>query len=193
MTGKNFSRNNVSGKRRKNDFYQTPKNLTRRFLNEEPFDKSCSVLEPACGQNAITTVLEEYWDKKHISSYDIEKNFFSETDQCDYIITNPPFSKALDFIIKAKSVATKKFAFLLPLSYLHGKKRFDTIYSDKAYGLEKVYVFTRYPLLSDAIRDDGKYRTGMITYAWYVFTNNFSGDPKIFWLDNNDDVLKKGQ
>lgn len=27
----------------------------------------------------------------------------------------------------------------------------------------------------------------------YVFSKHFKGQPEIYWLDNNDDVLKKGK
>jgi 23S rRNA A1618 N6-methylase RlmF len=93
--------------------------------------------------------------------YDIETNFLLQTETYDYVITNPPFSLAYEFVQKAKQLATKKFAFLLPLSYLHGKSRYDGIYMDKQYGLKKVYVFTRYPMLGNPLREDGKYNTGI--------------------------------
>ena len=189
--GKNFSANNSSGKRKKSDFYETPYTLTRKFLEVEEFNKELSVCEPACGDGAIVKVLEEYWQKDIIRSYDREVNFLWDYDDYDYIITNPPFSLAFEFIQKAKQRARYKFAFLLPLSYLHGKKRYDEIYSDKTYGLKKVYVFTRYPMLGEKLRDDGKYNTGMMVYAWFVFEKGYSDQPLIDWLDNNEDVLSK--
>ena len=189
--GKNFSANNATGKRKKSDFYETPYTLTRKFLDVEYFNKNSTVCEPACGGGAITRVLKEHWEDDKITAYDQETNFLWETGEYDYIITNPPFSIAFEFIQRAKLVAKSKFAFLLPLSYLHGKKRFDEIYSDRTYGLEKVYVFTRYPMLGEALREDGKYNTGMMVYAWYVWTNGYSGLPTVDWLDNNEDVLSK--
>tara|TARA_B100000287_G_scaffold192279_1_gene181456 strand:+ start:13228 stop:13866 length:639 start_codon:yes stop_codon:yes gene_type:complete len=189
--GKNFSANNATGKRKKSDFYETPYTLTRKFLDVEYFNKSGTVCEPACGGGAIERVLKEYWNDDLVTAYDKETNFLWETGQYDYIITNPPFSLAFEFIQRAKQVAKGKFAFLLPLSYLHGKKRFDEIYSDRTYGLERVYVFTRYPMLGESLREDGKYNTGMMVYAWYVWTNGYSGQPTIDWLDNNEDVLSK--
>lgn len=189
--GKNFSANNATGKRKKSDFYETPYTLTRKFLDVEYFNKNSTVCEPACGGGAITRVLKEYWEDDKITAYDQETNFLWETGEYDYIITNPPFSIAFEFIQRAKLVAKSKFAFLLPLSYLHGKKRFDEIYSDRTYGLERVYVFTRYPMLGEALREDGKYNTGMMVYAWYVWTNGYSGLPTVDWLDNNEDVLSK--
>ena len=109
----------------------------------------------------------------------------------DSAYSNPPFSIALQIINKAKRQVKSKFAFLLPLSYLHGKERYDEVYSDKEYGLKKVYVFTRYPMLGDKLREDGKYKTGMMVYAWFVWENGYGGLPMIDWIDNNDDVLSK--
>ena len=187
--GKNFS-GNTNKSRSKSDFYQTPYNITRRLLEVEKF--SGRILEPACGAGAITAILKEagYED---VTAYDLlldGKDFLTETRKFDAIITNPPFSLAKEFILKALEISDK-FAFLLPLNYLHGKERHDEIYARKA--LERVYVFTRYPMLSDEIRSDGKYETGMMVYAWYVFSRHFNGQPEIYWLDNNEDVLKKGE
>ena len=189
--GKNFSANNATGKRKKSDFYETPYTLTRKFLDVEYFNKNSTVCEPACGGGAITKVLNEYWEDDKVTAYDQETNFLWDYNEYNYIITNPPFSLAFEFIQKAKQLAKSKFALLLPLSYLHGKKRFDEIYSDREYGLEKVYVFTRYPMLGETLREDGKYNTGMMVYAWYVWTNGYSGLPTVDWLDNNEDVLSK--
>ena len=189
--GKNFSANNATGKRKKSDFYETPYSLTRKFLDAEEFDKSLTVCEPACGAGAISNILKERWKDGLVSAYDEETNFLSETGNYDYIVTNPPFSLAQEFILKAKIVVNKKFALLLPLSYLHGKKRFDEIYSDKEYPLKKVHVFTRYPMLGDKLREDGKYTTGMMVYAWFVWEKGYSDEPTISWIDNNEDVLSK--
>ena len=187
--GKNFSGNNALGQRKKSDFYETPYSMTSHLLEVEDFNKSLTVCEPACGDGAIVKILEKKWD--NVVAYDIEKNFLWETENYDYIITNPPFSLAYEFVQKAKQIATEKFAFLLPLSYLHGKKRYDNIYMDKQYGLKKVYVFTRYPMLGESLREDGKYNTGMMVYAWYIFENHYSELPAIDWIDNNEDVLSK--
>lgn len=116
--GKNFSANNSSGKRRDSDFYETPYSITEHLLVRESFDKNLTVCEPAQGAGAIVKVLSKYWSSEKISAYDIERNFLTETSTYDYIITNPPFSLAYEFIQVAKRTATKKFAMLLPLSYL---------------------------------------------------------------------------
>jgi hypothetical protein len=75
--GKNFSTNNASGKRKKSDFYETPYSITRHLLNVEDFDYSLTICEPACGEGAIVKVLNE--KTNNVISYDIEKNFLTET------------------------------------------------------------------------------------------------------------------
>jgi hypothetical protein len=190
IKGKNFSLNNVNGKRRKSDFYETPYSLTQLLLDRETM--LGNILEPACGDGAIVKVLKDN-GYTEITAYDKETNFLKETKKYDTVITNPPFSLAYEFIQKAKEVSENKIYMLLPLNYLHGKKRYDNIYQDKDFGLRSVYVFTRYPLLGELLRKDGKHNTGMVVYAWYVFQKGYNGNPEIDWLDNDSYILRKGE
>jgi len=185
MKGKNFSTNNT-GKRKKSDFYETPYSLTRLLLDKEKLVGE--ILEPAIGDGAIGKVLNEY--QYSYMGYDLENDFLKQTQKYDTIITNPPYSISQKFILKAKENARKKILFLLPLSYLHGKKRYDEIWTDKVFPLAKVYIFTRYSLLGEELRQDGKHNTGMMVYAWFVWEKKHKGEPVIGWLDNNEYVLK---
>ena len=189
MVGKNFSANN-RGQRKKSDFYETPYSITEQLLELCIFNKKLSTLEPACGNGAIVKVLVENGFSK-ITKYDIERNFLKETRKFKQIITNPPFSLALEFILKAKQVCTKSFCFLLPLSYLHGKERFDLVYSDTIFPLSSVNVFVRYPMLGDSLRLDGKYKTGMMVYAWFVWDRHHKGPATINWIDNQKFIISK--
>lgn len=192
--GKNFSANNASGKRKESDYYATPYELTRRFLDKWPIEKSFTILEPCRGEaNAIVKVLQEK-EFKNIIAFDLmldNIDFLTYNEKVDYLITNPPYSLAYEFIQKAKQIVDKEFAMLLPLSYLHGKKRYDDIWMDNAFPLKKVYVFTRYPMFGEELRDDGKFNTGMVTFAWYVWDKNYKEKATINWIDINDCVLSK--
>lgn len=197
--GKNFSCNNVNGQRRKNDFYSTPFSMTQQLLDREDFTGSISILEPACGEGAILKVLKEHptTNFKRIEGYDLSqgKDFLKEDIQYDAIITNPPFSLAKEFILKAKEVSRNKFAMLLPLSYLHGEERYKEIYQDTNFPLSHIYVFTRYPMLGDKLRDDGKYRTGMVVFAFFIWdkVKPLSKEgPIIKWISNQKYILNKG-
>lgn len=190
--GKNFSCNNASGKRNKSDFYQTPYCLTRLLLDEVCIDGS--ILEPASGNGAIVKILIEYgYDVVYYDLIHGTDFLANENRHFDTIITNPPYSLAFEFIQKAKQVAGE-FYFLPPLSYLHGKQRYDSVWSDVEYPLYRIFVFTRSPLLGSTIRSDGKHDTGMMVYAWFHFKRNVAFKnkaPKIYWLDNNSFVVSK--
>lgn len=199
VKGKCFSFVN-QGQRNKDDFYQTPYSLTRLLLDNEPIllHLNPTILEPAAGKGAIVRVIEERIGKPFNASlthYDLSSDgidFFRETTEYDAIITNPPYRQAGAFIKKAKTVARKYIAMLLPLSYLHGKERLDSIWSDREFPLARVLVFSRFPMLTAEIREDGKHETGMQVYAWYIWQRNYSAEPVIRWLDNDPYVVRKG-
>ena len=182
--GKCFSAVN-RGQRKKSDFYQTPYSMTKQLMERVNFQND--VFEPAYGEGAIVNIVKPY----NYCSYDTTENynFLNETLKPANIITNPPFSLAYEFIEKAKELVHFKTAMLLPLQYLHGQKRYDgKIFKE----LKEIFVFTRYPLLTDKIRKDGKYNTGMIAYAWYIWEKGHTEKPVINWVDNQKYVLKKG-
>ena len=195
------------GQRNKSDFYQTPHSMTEQLLENEVFDYTKSVFEPACGKGAIVCVIANNFKKFYYQDIQESENydFLNYEGNYDYIITNPPFSLAFEFIQKAKEVAKVKFAMLLPLSFLHGQKRYEEkIFRFAEYPLTKVYVFTRYPLLTDKIREDGKYNTGMMVYAWFIWEKrklkdahgisiNYKECPVVKWIDNNKYVLRNGE
>lgn len=198
MKGKNFSLN--SNKRNKNDYYQTPYSMTKQLLEVENFEGK--ILEPSCGAGAIVKVLRDF--KKSVDYCDLNNEFSltgvfknfkdfinDDFDRYDNIITNPPFSLAKEFILKAKQIANNKIAMLLPLNYLHGVARYNEIYKDRKFPLKTVYVFCRYGLLEDTVREDGTYKAGMMVYAWYIWDKSYKGEPVIRWLNNNSYITSR--
>ena len=203
--GKNFSGNNVTGKRKESDFYETPYSMTRKFLQAYPLPQHFNILEPACGNKAIVKVLEEagYGGERatgFLRYSDLSQgiNFLTwEYSTVDWVITNPPFSIFQEWVKKCKEVSRVGFSLLLPLSYLHGQKRYDEkIFRDPTFPLTRIYVFTRYPMLGEPLRDDGKYNTGMMAYMWGVWEKataptKFAPPPRVYWIDNNEDIFHK--
>ena len=164
--------------------------LTEQLFEHEYFDFSKSVLEPACGSCHIAYPLAMRFDD--IDLYDIDNqefhgDFYKETRNFSYIISNPPYGKEADkFVVKAKEVATDKIAMLLRTNYLSGTTRFNEgIFNN----LKTVHIFTRMPDLTAEIRDDGKYPTAMIVYAWLVWDMKYTGKPEVNWIDNQEYVL----
>lgn len=132
MDAVNLANNSNKNKRRELDFYPTPPDVTHalmQFLDLEGllFGIS-SVWEPACGDGAMSRVIEEY--VAEVISTDIRetgygmggKDFFVWRESCDAIITNPPFNQSAEFIIKAIG-ETELVAMLLKSQYWHASKR----------------------------------------------------------------------
>ena len=164
--------------------------MTRQLLSVEKFDGQ--TLEPAAGDGAIFRVLVAAG--MPATAYDVETDFLRESRRFENVITNPPYSLAFEFVLKAKTVAASKIALLLPLSYLHGRERHEVIWTDNDFPLKAVYVFTRYPMLGEPLRQDGKYHTGMMVYGWFVWERmTEQREPVIRWIDNHEYVLRKGE
>jgi len=199
MKGKCYSQVN-RGQRNKNDLYQTPYKMSEALLEYEYFFKDYSVLEPAAAEGAIVKILQKY-NFKNIYSYDISdssrRDFLEEKDKYYQIITNPPFSKANEFIIKAKEICEYKFAFLMKLNYLQGQYRYENIFNVcDNFPLTKIYIFTRMPTLTNEIREDGKYTTGMQAMAWYIWDKkncDCISEPVIKWIDSKRHIVRKGE
>jgi len=196
-TGKCYSKVN-QGQRNKDDDYQTPYSMTRQFIDKykDFFDFTLPVLEPAAGKGAMVKVLQQYFKTVKAIQYpefDFLKPFDFVAEKPAYIIGNPPFIHAGAFIQQAGLVAQKAFAFLLPQSYFSGQQRFsEKIFTGlNGFYLTNIETFTRYPMLSDEIRDDGKYITGMQVYAWYIWKKEYKEKTCVDLISNQQYVIKQ--
>jgi hypothetical protein len=197
-TGKCFSMVD-QGQRKFKDDYGTPRGLTRLLLGTGELSGYSPLLEPAAGAGCM---LEELRCSKAINRntqiiandllhpiHTHNMNFMEWEWPVDIVVSNPPFNKAFEFIKKAKEIAQRKIIYILPLSYLQGSKRYKEIWQDRVFPLKSVYVYTRFPMFGDPIRDDGKFRTGMMATAVYVWDKQHSGPPTIDWLDCDEYIL----
>ena len=109
------------------DFYPTPHAVTHAFLASWPV--TGVVWECACGTGSMSESLKS--SGLQVISTDLNDfgygtagvNFLTETCESDWIITNPPFSMASQFIERAVSLH-RPFAFLLKSQFWHALKRY---------------------------------------------------------------------
>ena len=175
--------------RNKNDYYPTPYSMTKQLLQNYPLDTHWNYYDPATGEaEAIEKVFKENGLK--IAGNDIINgaNLLQDKREYDFIVTNPPYNLADEFVEKARENSKHGFAMLLRTNFLSGQKRFE---AGRFENLKRVMIFTRMPDLNSELREDGKYRTAMIVYAWFVWEHSYSGNPEISWIDNQKFVLKK--
>ena len=178
--------------RNKNDNYITPYSMIQQLLDVEELDKNATILEPCCShhrsipkiliKNGFNNITENIYEETNKSFLDFDDNV-----KYDYIISNTPYGNKnfIDFVNKAKSIARKKVILLYPLNCLNGIERYNKIYKDTTYPLSKLYQFVRFPMLTDNIREDGTYSTGMSIYAWFIWDKEHQGDIILRQIDNN--------
>ncbi len=120
--------------RNKTDFYATPTEVTVALLDflesKKLINPGCFIWEPACGSGAMEEVMLNRGYA--VVGTDLHPqiqgrhniDFLQSETECDWIITNPPFSKATEFITHALELG-KPCAFLLKSQFWHARSRLD--------------------------------------------------------------------
>ena len=129
MPTKAFKIIGANGDRRKNDFYPTPPECTVALLefleNRHLITRNTKIWEPACGENAMVDVMQQRGYNVIGTDIIYDQDYLTteiDTDQYDWIITNPPFSLAKEFI-EVSAKRNKPFALLLKSQFWHAAKR----------------------------------------------------------------------
>ena len=164
-----MSSTNRGSERSPNDFYETPGWLTRLALRTvfAPGGHKLGVLEPAAGTGAITREARAYWPSAVVNEIDIVrtgKDFLAIPTHpiYDIVITNPPFSLAMEFVQRAHRWAcytpTATVAMLLPLNFLGSEKRAVWLRTHPP----ALYVSPQRPSFTGG-------KTDSINYAWMMW------------------------
>jgi hypothetical protein len=174
----------TSDGRPSDDWYPTPVMATEALLRVEKF--SGSVLEPACGDGAISKIFEAHGFI--VKSTDLINRGYGEAPydfvskdypfNADNIITNPPFSLAQEFIECSLERTTQKVVMLGKLQLLESAKR-KTLFETTP--LEKVWIFSKRITMARNGEYE-KYSSSMICFAWFVWNHKYRGEPKIGWI-----------
>lgn len=157
--------------REQDDFYPTPVEATKSLLALEQF--GAQIWEPACGDGAISRVLEEAGYFVHSADLvdrgygDARVDFLLEHRlRAPQIITNPPFKLAEQFVDKCVTLGVEKWAFLLRLAWLEGVGR-KHLFTHTP--LARVLVSSRRLTMVRAGDEDLRGNGGMVAFAWFVW------------------------
>lgn len=134
LIGSRIAGGNTAYKRVSSDFYPTPPEATKALLtfleDFEWLDKYSKIWECASGEGHMVEAIRE-------SGYEVIGTDINEgidyleadtPDGIDFIITNPPFSQAKEFIKKSLERGIP-FAFLLKSQFWHAKNRYSLFYA----------------------------------------------------------------
>lgn len=185
--------NHSETERETQDYYATPDIATYELCKRVLFYRD--ILEPACGQGAISKCLENLGYM--VESMDlIDRGYgIGGVDFLQYnkpvdkdIVTNPPYSLAAEFVEHAMDIITDGHlaAFFLKLTFLEGEKRRALF---KKYPPKIIYVSVHridcakngeFKLDKNGMQ---KHSGGAVCYAWFVFQKGFHGKPTIEWFN----------
>ena len=172
--------------RAEDDFYATPRSAIEQLLQVEKFDGA--VWEPACGNGAISEVLQAHGYKT--VDTDLVSREWPLGLQIDFlkvdvtlapnVVTNPPFKLGTEFVRHALRLVPGKVAFLLKIGFIEGPTK-----ADLHAKLSRVWVIRRRVTFlkngKEFTRSQGK--GGIHTYAWFVWDPRYTGPTTVGWLE----------
>lgn len=124
LLGSRICGGNTAYKRSQSDFYPTPPEVTQALLDFLQIPHGTLVWEPACGEGHMAEVMVR--NGLNVIGTDIKcgVDFLSADKPAEikWIITNPPFSLAEEFIRRC-AVHAIPFALLLKSQYWHAARR----------------------------------------------------------------------
>jgi hypothetical protein len=172
------------------DDFPTPPWATRGLIEHVLHDKSAlknlSCLEPACGAGHMSRVLLEYFGEvrsadAYAYGYADVRDFLTypyETNAVDWVITNPPFRLAEQFVLRALRVARQGVAILARTVFLESVGRYEGIFRNTPPAKFAQFV-ERVPMVKGRL--DGKATTAT-GYAWLVWEKTSTDAPRLMWV-----------
>lgn len=173
------------------DDFPTPPWATRaliEYIISKKHDVSKqSCMEPACGRGHMSKVLECYF-KKTMSS-DIENYGYAEqrdflntplvTNEIDWVITNPPFKAAENFVHHGLKVAKQGVAILTRTVFIESVGRYDRLFSDNPPSIFAQFT-ERVPMVKGRLDKKASTATG---YCWLIWDKSTNVDAtSVFWI-----------
>jgi hypothetical protein len=182
------------------DDFPTPPWATRALLElvvtiDDPMRRI--VWEPACGRGHMARVLASPF--AHLYASDVHPYGYGEVDDfllpgtrrpgmpADWIISNPPFRLAKEFIQKARTVATTGVAMLVRSQFLEGQDRYRELYLPDpptivAQFVERVPMFRGRCVRFVVDKNGNKHSASTATaYTWLIWIGRVR-HPQYRWI-----------
>lgn len=172
------------------DDFPTPPWATRALIEHvvgAEAVKGLSCLEPACGRGYMARPLAEYFGRvdaadAHHYGFAPVRDFLTypyEALSHDWVITNPPFRLAEEFVDRAMTVARRGVAILARTVFLESVGRYQSIFRDMPPS--KFAQFSeRVPMVKGRVDPKASTATG---YAWFVWEKNAAAsEPRLMWV-----------
>jgi hypothetical protein len=158
--------------------------------------------EPACGEGHMARPLGEYFrdvvasdvhryaDDHEIFDFTLSAMVRPDREEPDFIITNPPFQLAEEFIAVAAAVARQGFAMLVRSAFLEGAARHRSLWSTNPPSFvlqfsERVVLLENRLVQAGAVdpfaEQEGRKATTATSYVWLLWLYG-EPDTRFRWL-----------
>jgi hypothetical protein len=172
------------------DDFPTPPWATRALVEHIIENKRAlmgmTCLEPACGAGHMARPLKEYFAgvlaaDAYDYGYGQVRDFLAypyKSASVDWVITNPPFRLAEDFVMRAMPIARRGVAILARSVFLESVGRYECIFREMPPTKFAQFV-ERVPMVKGRLDRRATTATG---YAWLVWEKHAGGLPRLMWV-----------
>ena len=150
------------------------------------------VWEPACGEGALSRVLEEHGHDV-ISTNLVDRGYgtaginFLETRElrARAIVTNPPFAIIDDFVAHALSLRPDILAIFAKTKFLEGSSRYGSVHARTPFSVMYQFIERITFFAGDTPTEDQPGRNTE-AFAWFVWLKDWKREPVVRWLSRDD-------
>lgn len=172
------------------DDFPTPpwatRGLMEHVINERGPFSNLSVLEPACGAGHMAKVLKEYFGEVRATDayaygYAPIRDYLDvpyEANAVDWVITNPPFRLAEEFVQRSLIVARVGVAVLVRTVFIESSGRYRALF-EKNPPTKFAQFVERVPMVRARLDKKASTATG---YAWLVWEKDRDVTPRLMWV-----------
>lgn len=197
MNGGKLAGGNPEHGRVDNDYYATDPKAVEMLLRQYEFNGN-KMLEPCVGGGHIANAVKTFVgyedvevtgidliDRGHPNTIVADFLEWSNGEKYDFIISNPPYSLAQEFIEHGLEllVPNGQMAMFLKIQFLEGQKR-KFFFEDNPP--RYIYVFrNRMATWNNGQSVDpntGKKWATTMCHAWFIWEKGFNGEPIVRWL-----------
>jgi hypothetical protein len=160
--------------------------LTEHIIKSKSALRTMTCLEPACGRGHMAVALGEYFAS--VAASDVFDYSFggvadfletSHSEQSfDWVITNPPFRLAEEFIVRSLKIARHGVAMLTRTVFIESVGRYERLFQHNRPS--QFAQFTeRVPMVKGRVDKKASTATG---YAWLVWEKERTGRSELVWV-----------
>lgn len=154
------------------DFFPTPPWATRALCEHVIDFHDRIIWEPACGDGAMARPLREYAtviaSDIHDYGYGFQRDFlFPQRPEpvCDWVITNPPFRLAEQFVSRGLQIAAVGVAVLVRSVFIESAGRYENLFSRTPPHVMAQFV-ERVPMVKGRLDKAASTATSYCWLAW---------------------------